>query len=44
MKTTSFRIPDELDALIDEWVKMHPGMKRSDCILLALNAFLCSLD
>jgi len=43
MKTTSFRIPDELDVLIDEWVKIHPRMNRSDCIVLALEAFLGSL-
>ena len=43
MRTTSFRITDELDALIDKWVKLHPRMNRSDCIVLALQAFLGSL-
>lgn len=43
MRTTSFRITDELDALIDRWVELHPRMKRSDCIILALEAFLGSL-
>lgn len=43
MKTTSFRIPDEIDKLIDRWVELHPRMKRSDCIVLALEAFLGSL-
>ena len=40
MKTTSFKVPDELDALIDKWVDSHPGMNRTDCIVLALGAFL----
>ena len=43
MKTTSFRITEELDRLIDKWVALHPRMKRSDCIILALEAFLGSL-
>ena len=41
-KTISFRLPDDLDKKIDEWMKTHPRMNRSDCIILALMAFLDS--
>lgn len=44
MKTTSFKVPDDLDTKIDEWVEAHPRMNRSDCIILALRAFLDSIQ
>ena len=44
MKTTSFKVPEELDKLIDKWVESHPGMNRTDCIILALGAFLSDSD
>ena len=44
MRTTSFRLPDDLEEKIKKWVEQHPRMNRSDCIVLALEAFLSSIN
>ena len=43
-KATSVRLPEDLDKRIDEWVEAHPRMTRTDCIILALTAFLDSIN